>query len=161
MDILFRCACGQQLVTDDAKAGSSITCPTCLKELTVPSESQRPADRLDDGHPDALRGRVVDRYRDGYAIANAICLAGGLIKALGWLVAVGGGVLPFALGDQYYTPVVVRMGLAMASIASGVLVIGVGTFVSGQGQILRATLDSAVYASPFLDLQGKREAMHI
>lgn len=161
MDVYFKCACGQELVTDHDKAGSAITCPTCLKELTIPSDSESPGERLDGEHRHRLSERIVSRYRDGYAIANAICMAGGLIKALGWLVAVGGALVPFAVGDQLYLPDIVRLALAMAAVAIGTLVIGVGTFVNGQGQILRATLDSAVYASPFLDLQGKREAMYL
>ena len=85
------------------------------------------------------------RYSDGYKAAKAIIGFGNLVKILG---AVAGVIIAL-----------VALSLSGALFIGGALLgalVWLGLFVSGivicaQGQLLLATLDSAVNTSPFLD----------
>src|SRR5688572_21920363 len=44
MDFLFNCSeCGQELEVDSSAAGSAIDCPTCGKNIVIPSGNGQPA----------------------------------------------------------------------------------------------------------------------
>lgn len=107
------------------------------------------------------------RYVDAYKIARTIIKLGSAIKLIGMilagLIALGAIVSGFATAKSQ--GIVGAFGaptgasVSAAAIALGVLtavVIGLlffifGTFVSAQGEILLASLDSAVNSSPLLD----------
>jgi len=97
---------------------------------------------------------VKRRYVDGYRVANAVSSFGQIIKVAGCVL----GLLVFiGLGDALKSPSArVLLGLFV-----GALFFVVGTFVAAQGQLLKATLDSAVHSSPFLTDDLRAEIMSL
>jgi len=108
---------------------------------------------------------VIERYTDAYRVASAIVALGTAIKVIGFILAVlvffvslsarsanpfstGGG----GLGVTGMVGIVFAIVIAIAGWVWGVVVIA-------QGQILRATLDTAVSGSPFLSDRDRAEAM--
>ena len=48
MDIIFNCPhCEQELAVDSSGAGSSISCPACGEEITIPNSKGAPAKAAD------------------------------------------------------------------------------------------------------------------
>lgn len=112
-----------------------------------------------------LANRAANRYIDAYRVARFIVGLGTFIKVFGAIV----GVVVFLIG---------LLGASNSSFGRGpnegvmvvAFVVGVGVWfiffiagviVSAQGQQLKASLDSAVYSSPFLDFEGKARAMSL
>jgi hypothetical protein len=100
-------------------------------------------------------GPVVQRYRDAYGGGNTIVGIGATIKVIG-IVLAGLILLMSLLGGDAISDQV--GGVGFASILTGGIgatIVGLlfwlaGVLVSAQGQILLATLDTAVNQSPFL-----------
>jgi hypothetical protein len=95
------------------------------------------------------------RYSDGYKAAKAIVGFGNLVKTIG---AVAGVIIALVALSMSGT-------LFIAGVMFGGLV-WLGLFVSGivicaQGQLLLATLDSAVNNSPFLDNSQRASIMSL
>ncbi|MDC0275073.1 hypothetical protein OAK76_02490 [Akkermansiaceae bacterium] len=99
------------------------------------------------------RSRPVDRYKDAYVTAEAIDGIGSAIKVLGIVVGVIIVLVGMVLASQG------GAFLFLASLVSGAVtaipIYVLGILVSAQGQVLKATLDTAVNTSPFLD-DGER-----
>ena len=96
----------------------------------------------------------MNRYRDAYLVARTIITVGGVVKSVGVVLAIV--VTLVAL---------LKFKMELASVLAG-LVIGVplyvlGILVSAQGQILKATLDTAVNGSPHLSNDQKAETMSL
>jgi hypothetical protein len=115
--------------------------------------------------PSNFASSVMRRYRDAYLVARVTTGFGGLIKGVGILLAIVilGGALTLASQPSYggygdtktmYTTV----GFVMAFIV-GALFYLLGILVSAQGQILKASLDSAVNSSPFMTNYQKASVM--
>lgn len=104
---------------------------------------------------------LLARYRRGYQVATAAVGFGQLLKGIGWtlgvLSIVGGVVIAQMLGGD---PAVVTLIYAFIIATAQVIVfIFFGVLVTALGEILRATLDTAVHTSPFLDDQQKSQAV--
>lgn len=113
---------------DDADgAGPSI--PFATSAATPPREPRRD---------------VLNRYLDAYRVANLTVWFGNAIKIAG---AVMGILVFFALADTLRSP---RAGIAFGLIVAGIAFC-FGVLVAAQGQLLRATLDTAINSSPFLN----------
>lgn len=89
-------------------------------------------------------GSVVQRrYVDGYRVANTV-------NAFGQVIKVGGCVLGLLIfigvGDALKSP---GGGVLLGLIVAALFFV-VGIIVAAQGQLLKATLDTAVNSSPFL-----------
>lgn len=107
--------------------------------------------------------RLVARYRDAYSIAKGVVAQGETVKAIGLAVGIaiavifllagfkvgGGAILGGILGGALFG------GLFWATIHS----IGVG--ICAAGQMLLATLDTAVNTSPHLADGQRLEAMRL
>ncbi len=91
---------------------------------------------------------LTNRYDEAYLVARTFNGAGQVIKVVGFaaaaVVAIGGFILASKVGSA----------LGLGAIVLGVLVAlpfyALGILVSAQGQILKATLDTAVNTSPLL-----------
>jgi Mn2+/Fe2+ NRAMP family transporter len=109
---------------------------------------------------------VIQRYSDAYRVASAIVGLGTAIKVVGFILA--GLVFFVSLSARSSNPFDTGGGLGLTGMA-GILfaiVIAVagwvcGVVVTAQGQILRATLDTAVSSSHFLNDRDRAEAMGI
>lgn len=104
--------------------------------------------------------KVIKRYKDAYLVARTVNWFGGIIKALGAILAVI-VILPslMMIGQNQYRPFSF-LGIIFG-IFVGVLLYLLGVIVSAQGQILMASLDGAVNSSPFLTNVQKGEAMSL
>jgi hypothetical protein len=107
---------------------------------------------------------LLDRYKDAYLVARALDGYGTLVKVLGF---VGAGMLLLygaswvnngRLGDASFAFGVVCI---VAGLFMAVLFYFAGVLVSAQGQILNATLDSAVNGSPFLTDEHRARIMSL
>ena len=101
---------------------------------------------------------AAQRYLDAYRVANAIIAFGKVIKVLG--IFVGGALGLASLSILSNAGAFGAVGLIIA-IVFGILVFLMGILVSAQGQILMATLDTAVNSSIFLSARDKAEAMSL
>lgn len=104
------------------------------------------------------QSRVVSRYRDAYLVGTALVGIGVVIKVVGAVLAciIILGSLTAANGLLGGGALIV--GIAVAAIAGGLTWVG-GVIVAAQGQILRATLDTAVFNSPFLSDHERLDVM--
>jgi hypothetical protein len=120
---------------------------------------------------DELSVRVIKRYRDAYRVARFINGCGEFIKVVG---LVGGLIIAFGtfslMHDSFRQSGFVggsadKNTLIIVGIAPGVCFAFVfwvlGVLISAVGQIDKALLDSAVYASPFLTNVQKGKAMSL
>lgn len=87
---------------------------------------------------------LMKRYRDAYLVARATGTIGKVIKGIGILVA--------ALGVYVVGQSASRASgmIVLLPAFVGALLYCVGVLIAAQGQILLATLDTAVNSSPFL-----------
>jgi hypothetical protein len=118
----------------------------------------------------SVQNSLMTRYKDAYRVASTINGLGQLIKIVGFLIGVlivagtlfveqssrsaspfGGGFLPGPATTAFspgISPIVLGGAVAGGMLAFIFWVTGV--FVSAQGQMLKASVDSAVNTSPLL-----------
>lgn len=98
------------------------------------------------------------RYRDAYTVASAINQFGNVIKILGAVLA--GVIFLAALGaaDETFGWRAVVGGAILGAWVGGTIFL-LGIMVSAQGQILQATLDTAVNTSPLLSNEHRMGLM--
>jgi hypothetical protein len=157
-----------------AKPIKVITCPRCGS--VSPESKERcdcgfefkrgvvEMDSTQDKHPESVKQIVAlrTRYTDAYRVARTIVAFANIIKGVGLLV----GALIAIYGLYPLLAILARdprlpeaiQSLSLTSIVFivcgclvGLLSYLMGVLVSAQGQILLATLDSAVNTSPLLD----------
>jgi len=146
---------------------SSSWCSTCGESLTTPvrsaSESRPPiVDAIQ--HEELTRSNssesdVMNRYRDAYRVGRTITGMGGAIKAIGFILgALTALAALFGAGNGGFGAFIV--GTCLGGIVA-LLFWMCGVIVAAQGQILQATLDSAVSSSPFLTDKQRAGAMGV
>jgi len=104
---------------------------------------------------------LISRHKDAYTVANVTVTVGNVIKAIGILVGaviVMGSMMEFSPHGGMNTQLM--LGLLTALLV-GLLFYFVGVLVSAQGQILKASLDSAVNTSPFLTNEQRAKIMSL
>ena len=94
---------------------------------------------------------LMKRYRDAYLVARATATIGKVIKGI--------GILVIAMGLINAGQSASAIGLFVALV--GALLYCAGVLVAAQGQILLASLDTAVNSSPFLTNEEKAKAMSL
>jgi len=104
--------------------------------------------------------RVVMRYQDAYRVAGFIVGMGTVIKIMagitGFIILLAGLI---AGGNNRQISDVSGLGGFLAGGLTFVLGFVAGVIVSALGQQIRASLDAAVYSSPFMDIAAKARAM--
>ena len=100
------------------------------------------------------------RYTDAYRIARAITAVGETVKVIAFVI--GGGIALFGLvagsKSEHYEAAVGGIILG-AIVAIPIWVLGI--LVAALGQILKATLDTAVNTSPLLTKDEMRQIMSL
>ena len=109
---------------------------------------------------------AMGRYQDGYRAAGLIIRIGSIIKTLGICLAIAILVIELVIVSIVMghdeTAQMLSFGFALVSaLIVGVSLFVFGVIVSAQGQQLKASLDSAVHTSPFLDIEAKARAMSL
>jgi len=109
---------------------------------------------------DAGRGHnvVVNRYLDAYHEAKVLVAIGGIIKFVGIVAAVLIVLVMASTGAKAIGDGAIVGGFLIGVLVGGAIYIA-GISVSSRGQILRATLDTAVYSSTFMNESEKAQAM--
>jgi hypothetical protein len=107
---------------------------------------------------------LMKRYRDAYIVARVTNGFGGMIKSAGVIIAVLLVLLGFmiASNSRPSDPMAI-LGIVgiVFGIITGALFYIIGVLVSAQGQILKASLDSAVNSSPFLANEHRAKIMSL
>ena len=99
---------------------------------------------------------IMSRYSDAYAIARSVSAFGATVKFLALVLGVGISILGCSSGSKELWVGAIGLG-AIAGLAIYVL----GTLVAAQGQILKATLDTAVNSSQILNKNEMRQIMSL
>jgi len=99
------------------------------------------------------------RYSDAYLVSKVTVSFGNLIKIVGVLVA--GVIIVGALFMASQGAGVFVVGGIVVAGLSGLLFYLLGVLVAANGQVLQATLDSAVNSSPFLTDADRAEIMSL
>jgi hypothetical protein len=102
---------------------------------------------------------LAKRYSNAYAVANALVALGSVVKAIGVILAILIGLVSLIVGSQ--TSASIGLAGAVMGIVLGLVVYLLGVLLAALGQILRATLDTAVNTSPFLDDKARKEIMSL
>lgn len=123
---------------------------------------------------------VMQRYKDAYLVARTTVAIGKFFKVLGIVLAVviiiGAAIAGSKFGYDYSNlpypqqsgpeqgvlvgVTILLGGIMSASLTGGVLYI-LGILIAAQGQILKATLDSAVYGSCFISDEERATVMSL
>jgi hypothetical protein len=103
------------------------------------------------------RHSVMSRYTDAYLIARTITAFGEVVKVIAF--ATGGGIALISLVASFNSKVYIG-GIIFGAIG-GILIYVLGILVVALGQILKATLDTAVNTSPLLTKDEMREIMSL
>lgn len=96
---------------------------------------------------------LMYRYRDAYSVARVVIGTGNVVKATGFVLAVFLLLASFA-ARGYSVPIAIG-----AALASGLFFYGIGVAISAQGQLLLASVDSAVNTSTLLDNEQKAKIL--
>lgn len=153
-------ACWAKAEANPQKSGSSTSDPVSKTKSTSTAPSQGSESRL------TTAGALMHRYRDAYSLARVTTDFGSAIKILGIIIAVV-IVIFGVVGSESAgrTARDVSGAMILASLLVGAIVglsfYFVGVLVSAQGQILKATLDSAVNTSPFLSSENRAKIMSL
>ena len=105
---------------------------------------------------------VSGRYSDAYTVANAIISTGKIVKVIGVVLAVLGAVVVVGYSREaapFWAELWVFELLLCAVVGFGLWIAGV--FITAQGQLLRALLDTAVNTSPLFSNSDKERIMGI
>lgn len=165
--------CGRDvepMVTDGAPAkafaGPSAAQPQASRSAATPARSPvaggEPQFRLLSDEPlggAPPRKMASNRYTDAYAVANAIISTGKIVKVIGIVLAMAGAVVAVVGFSRDAAPVWVFPLLLGGVAGLGVWIAGV--FITAQGQLLRALLDTAVNTSPLFSNSDKERIMGI
>ncbi len=155
-----RCQCGydfELMKQLTSYLGQSAT-KTPEEAETIEDLFQRPQ-KVQPGEGHSLARRYGDAYRIGKGLARMGRLAKGLGLTLGvmtFLVALllAGGNYPSGL-----SPTTKVLAASVLGIVVAVPVFLLGELVGALGQVLQATLDTAVNTSPFLDGTQKSQLL--
>lgn len=101
-------------------------------------------------------GSVEIRYMNAYRVATVIINLGVVVQIAGGALAVLALVVSLAPGSL----AIAAFG-GLSGIAIGIVFGLFGMFIRAQGELLRATLDTAVNSSPFLTTDQKATAMGV
>jgi hypothetical protein len=163
-------ACGAEVRFEDP------TCPQCGADITEVVDSDEEAVIEEETAPIEKRkasssatlpnqvSAVMKRYKDAYTVARVTNAFGGVIKAtgiiIGGLLALIGFMVASSSGPRDPVSILGIAGIVVGIIA-GALFFIIGVLVSAQGQILKASLDSAVNTSPFLMKEHRAQIMSL
>ncbi|MFZ0310810.1 MAG: hypothetical protein WAL89_21750 [Candidatus Sulfotelmatobacter sp.] len=144
------------------------------KELTMTTLPSTPVQLTPNPQQVPQRSSISGRYADAYFKANLQNGLGTTIKTLSLVIGglIAGFALLYALSQLVpqqgmfgatANPIGAALGFFAAIVGAAMAGIGwiFGALISSQGQLLKATLDSAVNTSPFLDDSERARMMSL
>lgn len=102
----------------------------------------------------------MTRYTDAYRVAKAIIGLGNTVKLVAFLAAAVIFLASLRVESSFFGGASIVFGLFLALIIGGGGFI-LGTLLSAQGQVLKATVDTAVNSSPFLQNEQRAQIMSL
>ena len=109
--------------------------------------------------PEEGQARVLTkRYKDAYAVGRVTVAFGKTIKGIG--IGVAGLMALIAIGILQSSSTIGMGALVFALVVGGLFYI-LGVLISASGQVLEATLDTAVNSSPFLNNSHRADIMSL
>ena len=106
--------------------------------------------------------RLKSRYKDAFNIAGVIVGVGVAFKVIGVILGILIVLIAIVAGsDGRGGASIGLVGGSIVGVVVGAFFYVIGTIVSSQGQILQATLDSAVNTSPHINNSEKAEIMSL
>jgi hypothetical protein len=140
----------QRIIREEVRFRGIDLAEVSIRASADPRPTKRPIDES--------RSPVVNRYQDAYHVGAALVGLGNTIKIIG-LVLAGIIVLgSLSAANGLFGGGAVLAGGLLAAIVGGLFWV-CGVIVAAQGQILQATLDTAVASSHFLTVQERADAM--
>lgn len=105
---------------------------------------------------------LSSRYSDAYSVARTIDGFGDTIKAIGFVIGGFLAIVSVVMANDKgaFGLIIVVLGVAAGGTIATVLFL-LGTLASAQGQILKATLDTAVNSSQFLSDPDRARIMSL
>jgi len=100
----------------------------------------------------------MSRYANSYLVARTITAFGAIVKFIAFII--GGGIILVSVITGGQSAQYLIGGILAAAIV-GIPIYVLGVLVSAQGQILKATLDTAVNTSPLLTKDEMRQIMSL
>ncbi|MBI1924717.1 hypothetical protein HYR99_10740 [Candidatus Poribacteria bacterium] len=126
---------------------------------TKPQSSQGPHDQAYAPASESTQVQsLMKRYRDAYRLARVMVGFGNFIKGIGVMIAILIALGVFIAANK--ADVMIWGGVLLALFV-GLLFYILEVLVSAQGQILKASLDSAVNTSPFLTNEHRAKIMSL
>jgi len=134
-----------------------------LLHAPIPQATQTAAGKpsLSDGNDDSRR--LMSRYTDAYRIARTVTAFGATVKVIAIIVGAPIGLIGLVAGlaSGDHKSVLVAAAGVILGVIFAVPIFILGILVSAQGQILKATLDTAVNSSPLLSKDEMRQIMSL
>jgi len=112
-------------------------------------------------NPDAVARSVMTRYREAYLVARATTAIGGTVKVVAICLAVFVALAGIVIASSERGSVPMGIGGVLIGLIFGVPIYVLGVLVSAHGQVLKASLDSAVHTTPFLTDAQKLKVMSL
>ena len=159
-------ACGATLVPPEPEV-TWRECPNCNarneSNLRFCVECGTPLATLFDasGPRPHENASMLKRYQDGYRVAKLVNAFGQTCKTVG--LVLGGLILlgcAMAASESSFGAVIGPIGLVLGPIV-GFAGWATGVIISALGQMVKATLDTAVNSSPFLSNEERKEVMSL
>jgi hypothetical protein len=128
----------------------------------TPNPFPNPSPPVEKSSNERYTRSVMKRYRDAYWTARFTVTFGQIVKLVGVLLGLAVGVLMDSLFYQNHAP---RGPSDLISGVFGFVVFAfffvIGVIICAEGQKLKAELDSAVYASPFMNDEERARVMSL
>ncbi len=153
--------CGASM--DDLSAFSTVAVNT-MPPPVIQSQINTSDDTAQSVRKEADQARskvVMGRYKDAYFVSRSIVGIGTLVKVIGVIVGIVLFVIQSATASYLFRSDAAIVMSFTTSFIAGLVIYIVGVIVSAQGQMLKASLDSAVHSSPFLDDDQRVRVMSI
>lgn len=139
----------------------TVECPSCGKSSPVELDKcqwcHKPLAHSPSESPS--QGFAVKRYADAYSVARAAAGFGSVVKIGAVVVGVLVVIASALFGSQSDSGLLLLVAGALAGVAFGFPIYILGVLISAVGQVLMATLDTAVNTSPILSTEEKVRAI--
>ena len=143
---------GTEWSTVGALLGAQSALPPEAKQTTPPVS-------------DSLGPSACRRYQDAYLVARTTVTIGAAVKVvgivLGLLIVLAAVILGNILGNQLEKTLQSFVCGVLLGAVVGIPIYVLGVLVSAHGQVLKATLDTAVHGSPFLKQEDMARVMSL
>ena len=152
----WQCSCGY------AAGDYDVVCAKCGSAKPRMVAAEVSATAVTTETTDVSSGsKIGTRYKDAYQVASALVAIGATLKGVGIIGAIIVILIAVTASQSVASAGVALLGgVIFGGIWFGLFFV-LGILVSAQGQILKATLDSAVNTSPFLTNDEKAKVIDI